>query len=113
MVSETKITEEISKFVVGTELEDFPREVQQIAKRCITDGIGVILAGSTEPCSRIVRKYVLSAGGKKESSILGKGGVQVPVRFAPLSPLCQKGETPLLSLAKGGREGFCNVVSNS
>ncbi len=84
MGSTVGITEEIANFVVDTQFEDFSRDVQQIAKRCIMDGVGVILAGSTEPCSRIVREYVLSTGGKKESTILGKGGVQVPVRFAAL-----------------------------
>ncbi len=84
MGSITRITEEIADFVADTQFENFPRDVQQLAKRCMIDGIGVLLAGSTEPCSRIVREYVLSMGGKRESTLLGKGGGQVPVQFAAL-----------------------------
>lgn len=81
---ETMITEEVANFVVTVKNEDFPPEVQHIAKRCIIDGVGVILAGSTEPCAQILRNYVLSVEGKKESSIMGKGKIQGPTHFAAL-----------------------------
>ena len=58
---ETKITEEVSNFVAATRYDDFPAEAQHIAKRCVIDGVGVILAGSTEPCTRILRDYVLAS----------------------------------------------------
>lgn len=79
-----RITEELANFVGTTRYEDFPSEVQNIGKRCIVDGIGVILAGSTEPCAQIVRDYVLSVEGKKESTIIGKGKTRVPVHLAAL-----------------------------
>ncbi|MDI7258647.1 MAG: MmgE/PrpD family protein [Thermodesulfobacteriota bacterium] len=78
------ITQEIAEFIVSSRYEDFPLEILQVAKRCIIDGTGVILAGSTEPCVQIVRDYVLSTGGKQESTFLGKGKIKVPVRFAAL-----------------------------
>jgi len=49
------ITEALADFVEKIRFEDFPREAQHIGKRCIIDGIGVILAGAAEPCARIVR----------------------------------------------------------
>jgi 2-methylcitrate dehydratase PrpD len=79
-----RITEELANFVVNTRPEDFPPEVQHIAKRCIIDGTGVILAGSTEPCTRIVRDYVRSGEGKKESTLLDKGKNQAPAHLAAL-----------------------------
>ena len=78
---EIRVTEELVKFVKNTTYEDFPADVIDIAKRCFIDTIGVILAGSTQPCTRIVREYVLSVEGKSESTFLGKGRVQAP---APL-----------------------------
>lgn len=81
---EAKITEEVANFVVTTRYDGFSREAQHIAKRCIIEGLGVILAGSTEPCARIVRDYVFSLGGKGESSLLGKGKTQAPVHLAAL-----------------------------
>lgn len=81
---EAKITEEVANFLVNIRHEDFSPEIQQIAKRCIIDGIGVILAGSAEPCTMIVRDYALSVEGKKESTLLGKGKTQAPVQLAAL-----------------------------
>jgi 2-methylcitrate dehydratase PrpD len=81
---EAKVTEEVTNFVVATRYDDFPAEAQHIAKRCVIDGVGVILAGSTEPCTRIMRDYVLSAGGKRESSILGKGKAKAPAHLVAL-----------------------------
>ncbi|MFB3885456.1 MAG: MmgE/PrpD family protein [Thermodesulfobacteriota bacterium] len=78
------MTEEIAAFVVGSRPEDFPDEVKGLAKRCIQDGVGVILAGSGEPCTRLVREYVLSMEGKRESTVLGKEKVRVPLRLAAL-----------------------------
>ena len=67
------ITEEVAAFVEIARFEDFPREAHHIGKRCIIDGIGVILAGAAEPCALIVRDYILSMGGREESSLLGQG----------------------------------------
>jgi 2-methylcitrate dehydratase PrpD len=78
------ITEEIAKFVVNSCYEDLPSEILHIAKLCMIDGIGVILAGFQEPCVRILRDYVLSTEGRKESTLLGPGKIRVPLRFAAL-----------------------------
>lgn len=78
------ITEEISNFVVNSKYEDFSSDIQRVATRCIIDGIGVILAGSTEPCVQITRDYVLSLEGKRECTIMGKGKNKAPVHLAAL-----------------------------
>jgi 2-methylcitrate dehydratase PrpD len=79
-----KITEKLADFVVGTRYEDFSPEVRHIAKRCVIDGIAVILAGSAEPCACILLDHVISLKGERECTILGKRGTQVPVRLAAL-----------------------------
>ncbi len=78
------ITEEIADFVVVLRTGDLSPEIQHIAKRCIIDGIGVILAGSNEPCTRIVLDHVRSLKGRKESSVLGKGRIRAPAHLAAL-----------------------------
>jgi 2-methylcitrate dehydratase PrpD len=60
------ITEEVAAFVEAIRFEDFSPEVKQVGKRCIIDGIGVILAGTAEPCTRILRDYILAMGGREE-----------------------------------------------
>lgn len=82
--SESRTTQELAGFVDTIQLKDFSSEVQNIAKRCIIDGIGVILAGATEPCTLIVRDYALSIGGQQESSLLGQGKNRVPAHLAAL-----------------------------
>ncbi len=82
---EARITEEIADFVEATRFKDFSPEAKHTAKRCMIDGIGVILAGSTEPCSRIIREYVLGVRGQEESSLLGKGKDRAPAHLAALA----------------------------
>ena len=78
------ITKELANFVAMSKYEDFPAEVQTIAKNCIIDGVGVILAGSIEPCALIVRQHAISIMGKKESTILGRGKTRTPIHLAAL-----------------------------
>jgi 2-methylcitrate dehydratase PrpD len=85
MAENIGITEEIARFIVGLRYEAFTPEVLHVAKRCMIDGIGVILAGSSEPCVQILIKHVLSIESKTESSLLGKGKkTKVPIRSAAL-----------------------------
>ena len=84
-IEETRITEEVANFVETTRYKDFSPEAKHIAKRCIMDGVGVILAGSTEACACIIREYVLSVGGREESSLLGKGKNRGPAHLAALA----------------------------
>jgi 2-methylcitrate dehydratase PrpD len=78
------ITEEVAAFVQAIRFEDFSREVQHIGKRCIIDGIGVILAGAAEPCTRILSDYILSMGGREECTLFGQGEYRAPAPLAAL-----------------------------
>ena len=49
----------------------FGDDVLAQAKRCLIDGFGVVLAGSTVRGSEIVREYVNASGGAAEATILG------------------------------------------
>lgn len=62
-----KLCDEISKL----DYRDLPRNALSMAKRCITDFIGVTLAGSCEPISRPILGYLRAVGGHEESTILG------------------------------------------
>ena len=81
---EFRITKELTDFVKTVRFEDFSPEVRHIAKRCIIDGIGVILAGATEPCTLLVRDYAISVEGRQESTLLGQGKHRAPVHLAAL-----------------------------
>jgi 2-methylcitrate dehydratase PrpD len=64
-------TAAVKRFIATTSLKDIPQDAVHQAKRCLVDGIGVILAGSTVPGSAIVRQYARSLEDKKEATAFG------------------------------------------
>jgi len=50
-------TPAVVRFIEEARYDDFPAEARRIAKNCIIDGIGVMLAGATETAGHIVRDF--------------------------------------------------------
>jgi len=67
------VTKELADFVVETSFDDLPEEVAEHAKTCILDWIGVALAGSLEPPSRIMASIIKEMGGREEAAVIGMG----------------------------------------
>jgi 2-methylcitrate dehydratase PrpD len=65
------LTQEVAKYVARTRYRDVPKDVVQLARGFILDGLGVALAGSTDECSQIVQRQIRHASRRGESSILG------------------------------------------
>ena len=65
-------------------LNNFPSEAVTIGKRCLIDGLGVVLAGSTTDASRIVREHVSARREAEESSVVGQGARRVTASSAAL-----------------------------
>jgi len=78
------VTSEIVGFVTRTKFNNVPEEVVRLAKGFVLDGLGVILAGTTERGSKILHTYVRQMGGKQECTILGTG-FKAPAPKAALS----------------------------
>jgi len=68
-----RATEAIGSWIVKTSYEDIPPESMRAAKETYFDSIGVMLAGSVEPLSGIIRDYVSSLGGTPEARVLVSG----------------------------------------
>jgi 2-methylcitrate dehydratase PrpD len=77
-------TEAVVSFVSGARLATFPAEAVAIAKRCIIDGLGVMLAGSTQPAGRILSEYAAGASTQRESTVLGPSGFKTSASLAAL-----------------------------
>ncbi|OFW13220.1 MAG: hypothetical protein A3F70_12020 [Acidobacteria bacterium RIFCSPLOWO2_12_FULL_67_14] len=71
MTTDTRATAAVIDFVTRTTLDRFPREAISIARQCIVDGLGVILAGSAARGTAIVRDYVRAGRETGEASVLG------------------------------------------
>jgi 2-methylcitrate dehydratase PrpD len=78
-------TAAIRKFITSTTLQQVPADAIQQAKRCLIDGFGVILAGSTVRGSEIVHEYVKSVSDRKEATALGAGKLMAPASLAALA----------------------------
>jgi len=77
-------TDALTAFITKTTLASIPADVVAQAKRCLVDGFGVILAGSTVKGSAIVRDYVRSAGDGKEATAIGAGSLMTSAAHAAL-----------------------------
>ncbi len=66
-------TEAIARFVVETAYSAVPDDVIRLAREAVLDCIGVSLAGSTEPASRIIAEHVGATGGTPQAGIFGGG----------------------------------------
>ena len=71
MSNETRATAAVIDYVTRTGLDAFPREAVALAKQCIIDGLGVILAGTAARGTGIVRDYVRAGREAGEATVLG------------------------------------------
>ena len=85
MSEETRATAAVVQFITKTTWREIPTEAVSMAKRCIVDGLGVILAGSTVRGSEIVRDYVRTAGGVAEATVLAPQGFRTSPALAALA----------------------------
>ena len=67
------VTQEVVQFAGHLSLEAVPPRVVDLAKGFLLDGLGVIVAGSTEEGSRIVQAHVAEMGGVEQATLLGVG----------------------------------------
>jgi len=84
MTDQARATSAVVDFITSTSFTDIPSEAFDIGRRCIADGVGVILAGSTTPASEILRAHVREDGSRPESMTLGRDSFQTRAASAAL-----------------------------
>ena len=77
-------TAAVTKFIVEAGLSAMPADVVEQGKRCLVDGFGVILAGSTMRGSAIIREYARSVSEKKEATAVGADALMTSAAHAAL-----------------------------
>ena len=82
--SDSLVTDAILEFVLETGYEDIPEDVRVIMRRCFVDGVGLMVAGSTEESGRIIQNYLAEIGGEPEARVIGTG-MTVPAHLAALA----------------------------
>ena len=82
--SDIRITGEAVDFATALRFEDLSNEVVHLARRCVLDGLAVMLAGSEQPALEILERYIDRIGGAEESRLLGCASRRVPAHLAAL-----------------------------
>lgn len=66
-------TARLAEFVTKSRWEDCPVPAVEAARRAILDCLGVMLAGATEPASRILQRVAQAEGGTPLCTVVGTG----------------------------------------
>ena len=78
-----KETAELAEYAATCCYEDFPPDVIERAKQCITDTVAAVIFGYDLPWSRMVVAFAEKNGAGGQSRILGRGAGRV---HAPRRP---------------------------
>jgi hypothetical protein len=71
MTTTRTATGAVVDFIQTARFADFPAEALTIGKRCIVDGLGVMLAGSTQDAGRILHEHVQGTDPRTASTVFG------------------------------------------
>jgi 2-methylcitrate dehydratase PrpD len=71
MTQDQRATRAAVDFIVAARYEAFPAEAVTLAKRCIIDGLGVMLAGATQEVGHILRAHVADSDSRRQATIFG------------------------------------------
>jgi 2-methylcitrate dehydratase PrpD len=78
----THITADAAAFIEKTRFEDIPEDAVRIARRCILDGLGLMVAGSAEHSVRILAAEAVDQGGRPDALVLTRGAARAPAPIA-------------------------------
>ena len=84
MTQSVRATAACVDFITRARWQDVPPDAAELARRCIIDGLGVILAGSTTEGSTILRDHVRRTDGGEESTVFGTDVFRVSAGAAAL-----------------------------
>lgn len=85
MSTTTTVTRESAEWTASLSFKAVPDEARRIAKRCILDGLGLILAGARQECTRIIIDHCIESGGCEQATIFGETPIKVPAAAAALA----------------------------
>jgi 2-methylcitrate dehydratase PrpD len=84
MPQEKRVTGEVIDFIENARLAAMPAEAVAVAKRCIIDGLGVMLAGSTQEVGHILRAHVAESDVRSQATVFGTSPLRTGASSAAL-----------------------------
>jgi 2-methylcitrate dehydratase PrpD len=76
------LTAYVADFIASTKHPDLPKDVVQLGKKSILDGLGLALAGSVAKSGELVRRHLQGLGCTGGASSVIGTSLRVPARFA-------------------------------
>lgn len=73
MTTQATVTGEIVDYIQRLTYDSISEEVRHELNRCLVDGLGVMLAGSSATCSRLIQRYVRESRTPGNSAVVGTG----------------------------------------
>ena len=80
----TSLTKDAVDFAVGLTYDAIPEDALKIARRCVLDGIAVMVGGSEQPALEVMARYIDRVGGTPDARLLGNANKKVPAHLAAL-----------------------------
>src|SRR5687767_13531786 len=99
MTQQRSVSGEVVDFIDGARLAAFPAEAVETAKRCIIDGLGVMLAGSTQEVGQILRAHVAESDVRSQATVFGTSPLRTGASSAALVNRSEEHTSELQSLA--------------
>ena len=78
----THVTADACAFIESARFEDIPDDAIHVATRCVLDGLGLFVAGTTEHSVQILADVAVDQGGRADALVLGKGDARAPAPLA-------------------------------
>jgi 2-methylcitrate dehydratase PrpD len=85
MTERGRITHAVVEFITSVQWHNFPAEAVDLAKRCLIDGLAVMLAGTTTRGSAMLREYIRASGGAPEATVFASDCFQTSAASAALA----------------------------
>ena len=78
------LTKDAVDFAVSLTYDAIPEKARKIARRCVLDGLAVMVGGSEQPALEVMARYIDRVGGSPEARLLGNANKKVPAHLAAL-----------------------------
>src|SRR5687767_16039465 len=85
MTKHVRATSAVVDFITQARWPDFPSDAIALAKRCVIDGVGVTLAGSTTRGSGILREYIRTKDETSDATVFALEAFRTSVSSAALA----------------------------
>ncbi len=82
MPETASLTRSAADFAADLTFSDIPEDALHIARRCVLDGLAVMLAGSEQEAIDVAERYIRKTGGNPQSRVVGDAGLKVPAHLA-------------------------------